>query len=87
MCVSVPPPVCQPNAQSNFIFTGRGGGANPIGWGERIGTTPPHYPCECSHQSTNQLDARVHMLSRCSQLRTVLAQSLVACMPPERPRA
>jgi hypothetical protein len=27
-----------------FIFTGRGGGANPIGFGERIGVTPPHYP-------------------------------------------
>ncbi len=29
---------------SRFIFTGRGGGANPIGFGERLGTTPPHYP-------------------------------------------
>lgn len=29
---------------SRFVFTGRGGGANPVGWGERVGVTPPHYP-------------------------------------------
>lgn len=29
---------------SRFFFTGRGGGAEPIGWGSRWATTPPHYP-------------------------------------------
>lgn len=29
---------------SRFVFTGRGGGANPVGFGARDGHTPPHYP-------------------------------------------
>mmetsp|Transcript_17951 Transcript_17951/g.38548 ORF Transcript_17951/g.38548 Transcript_17951/m.38548 type:complete len:859 (+) Transcript_17951:175-2751(+) len=29
---------------SRWIFTGRGGGANPNAWGPRNGVTPPHYP-------------------------------------------
>eukprot|EP00775_Hariotina_reticulata_P008648 gene8648-8829_t len=30
--------------QSHFIFPGRGGGANPVGFGDRLGHTPAHYP-------------------------------------------